>query len=316
MKPMLASDAVESKIKFPCIAQPKIDGVRSLNQMGTVTGRSLKTHANLYTTQFFTSDLLIGLDGEMAADRDCCKEDLCRITSSALSTIEGEPFIQWWLFDYICDAVRSLPYLKRLEALDERVSYLTRLYPILGEHLRVIPWVICNNLEEFLAWEQEWLDMGYEGAIVRDINGKHKKGRSTVKEGGLLRVKRFVEEEALVLSLVEGETNLNEKQTNELGNSFRSSHKENKVPNGMVGSLSCRILKDIMDPYNKGRVLFAKGQEITVSPGTMTHQERVMYFEKQSLIVGKIIKFKFFPKGIKDKPRFPNFQTIRGKADQ
>ena len=39
MKPQLAEDAILDAVRFPCIAQPKIDGVRALNLNGTLTGR-------------------------------------------------------------------------------------------------------------------------------------------------------------------------------------------------------------------------------------------------------------------------------------
>ena len=116
-----------------------------------------------------------------------------------------------------------------------------------------------------------------------------------------LRIKRFVEEEAYVLGIIEGEENQNEEQTNELGQTFRSSHQENKVPNGMVGSMLCRDIKS--------------GQEIVVGAGNMKHHERVHFFENQAQLLGKIIKYKFFPKGVKDKPRFPTYKCFRDKAD-
>ena len=40
-KPQLAEDAVLDKVIFPCLVQPKIDGVRAMNLEGTLTGRSL-----------------------------------------------------------------------------------------------------------------------------------------------------------------------------------------------------------------------------------------------------------------------------------
>jgi DNA ligase 1 len=152
------------------------------------------------------------------------------------------------------------------------------------------------------------------GTCIRKLDGLHKQGRSTVREMGLLRIKRFVESEALVMSIEEGETNLNEAQINELGKMFRSSHKENKVPDGMVGSLICKALQDVKDAHS-GRLLIEEGQEIKVSPGNMDHNNRRRYFNNQGEIIGKVIKYKFFPKGIKDKPRFPTFQTFRIESD-
>jgi hypothetical protein len=51
---MLACDWIEQSVKFPCIVQPKIDGVHSLNRDGKCVGRSLKAHANPHTNVVFS----------------------------------------------------------------------------------------------------------------------------------------------------------------------------------------------------------------------------------------------------------------------
>src|SRR5262245_45806476 len=100
MKPMLASDWDENKIKFPVIAQPKIDGVRALNMYGALTGRSLRAFDNSFSSYMFSRDLFRGFDGEMAAWEETAP-DLCRRTTSALSSHDGEPWLMWHLFDYV-----------------------------------------------------------------------------------------------------------------------------------------------------------------------------------------------------------------------
>lgn len=302
MKAMLASDYEESKLRFPLIAQPKIDGVRALNMDGTLLGRSGKKHANRYVTRLFSSDVLKGFDGEMAAASEV-HPSLCRLTSSAMSSIFGEPFTQWWLFDYVTPQTIGMDYYQRLDMLYQRVQMLR---DSLGtepcvQRLMLIPFVLCKDMETLLKWDTQWLDEGYEGTIIRDPSGKHKQGRSTVREGGLLRIKRFIEEEAVVTGLVEGLRNENEAQINELGLQFRTTHQENMVPNGQVGTILATNVKD--------------GKPITVSPGKMPVDERVRYWQNQHLLLGQTIKYKHFPKGVKDKPRFPTFQTIRMPSD-
>ena len=54
IKPQLAEDAILEEVKFPCIVQPKIDGVRALNLTGTLTGRSLKPFEGHGITEYFT----------------------------------------------------------------------------------------------------------------------------------------------------------------------------------------------------------------------------------------------------------------------
>jgi len=280
---------------------------------GTLTGRSLKKHANFYTTTFFSHTDLIGFDGEMAAERET-HPDLCRLTTSALSTIEGQPFILWWAFDYITEQTKDLPYWKRWECLSTRVNDL-RNYggaPHPAQHLRVVPSVLCHTLNELLAFDQKCLDMGFEGTIIRDPEGKHKQGRSTVREGGLLRIKRFIDAEIVVTEILEGEMNGNDAQLNELGLQFRSSHQENMVPNGMVGAMMGRLLADVV---SNGTTLFKVGEIVKVGAGRMLHEDRVKFFNNPELLLEQIVKFKMFPHGVKDKPRFPTFQSLRSPTD-
>jgi len=308
LKPMLASDFDESKLTFPLLAQPKIDGVRGLNLNGTLTGRSLKTHKNKFTTTFFSQAKYLGFDGEMVFGARTTDSDLCRTTTSMINTITGAPNIWWCVFDLITEDTINLPYSDRYAILKQRVKEQE------PENVMLVPNLLCNNLDELLSLEDSWLDLGYEGVIIRDPNGLYKQGRSTVKEGGLLRIKRFIEEDATVLAVVEGQANGNEAKTNELGRTERSSHQENMTPNGLLGTLICRLEKDIFD--SKGVLLFAKGLEITVGAGNMDHSQRRRYFVNQHEIIGQTIKFKSFAKGVKDKPRFPTFVSIRASSDK
>lgn len=310
-KPMLATDAVESKLHFPLGLQPKIDGVRSLYLEDRMTGRSLKGHRNKHATEFFSLEPFFGFDGEMAAEHEC-HPDLCRLTSSALSTIEGKPWIMWHLFDYVTPATVGMPYRLRYAALNEYVANMRTAHPELAVHVRIMPMYVVTTLEELRRHHDALVIAGYEGSIIRDLDGPYKDGRSTVNEGWLLRNKDFVEEDAIVESVIEGETNGNDAQTNALGYIERSTHQENMIPNGMVGAMMCRLKTDVKF---QGKKMFDKGQLIKVSAGRMTHDQRKHFFEHQDKLIGETIKFKFFPKGILDKPRFPTFQSFRSASD-
>lgn len=310
MKPMRACDAVESKIKFPVIAMPKLDGVRGCNLFGKLTGRSLKPFKNKHvTTQFSRSDLL-GMDGEFAAEHEF-HPDLCRITSSAVGTIQGEPFVLWWLFDYVTIETKDWGYRERLEKLALTYEQLRLSSPIFL-HLRLMPWKLCRTWAEVEEFEAS-LPETAEGVILRDPNGKHKDGYATPTEATFTRIKRFVDFEFMADEIVEGQENQNEAQTNELGQTFRSSHQENKVANGMVGAMIGPVLADVKD--STGKVLFKKGERVRVGAGCMSHAQRKHYFENPDELRKQISKAKFFPKGIKDKPRFPTWQSFRNSED-
>lgn len=266
MKPMLAADADETKIRFPIIAQPKIDGVRGLNVNGRLIGRSLRQHPNKATTQYFSGDHLADLDGELVVGQPFA-HDSCRVTSAALATVARDPQATWWVFDLVNWETIDHPYHKRLEALRAHVDALD------DPRVCIIPSVLCDSIDELNALEAAWLAEGYEGVIIRDPDGRHKQGRSTIKQGGLLRIKRFVDAEAVVIELVDS------------------------IHPGIVGALACRDC--------------VTSQVITVSAGGMTQAEK----DCAASLIGATIKYKHFPHGAKDLPRFPTYAGIRTPTD-
>jgi DNA ligase-1 len=282
MKPMLACDWDERYVRFPVWVQPKIDGVRAVNLHGALTGRSMKTFGNRYVTNTFTDPAYQGFDGEMAAEAE---------------TI-------WWLFDYITPLTMVMPYSERYASLRARLHYLQehRMHNPGASRLRLVPFAVARDMAELKAMDAANIQVGYEGTILRDPLGMYKFGRCTAREATLMRIKAFVEEDAVVNSISEGETNLNEANLNALGYIERSTHKVNMIGNFMVGTLHCTDVKT--------------GQKIDVAPGCMTHDERRVYFKDQARLIGKTIKYKTFKHGVKDKPRFPTFQSIRDEADK
>lgn len=305
-KPMLASDWDEVRVAAhfakggTFMMQPKVDGVRAMNLDMGLTGRSLKRHANVFVTNFFSQAYYRGFDGEMAAERET-HPDLCRMTTSAMSRIEGKPYVLWWLFDYITPDTIHRPYEERYGAMKRRYWDLYQISQDLSEQLRIIPCEYATNMEQLEAFDLQCLDAGYEGTILRDPKGLYKQGRSTAKEGGLLRIKRFIEEEFRIDSFEEGQANGNEATIGPNGYTERSTHQANMVPNGMIGAFIGTDLKT--------------GKTIKVAAGTLPHDQRKAWFDQPHLFLGKIGKYKTFPKGVKDKPRFPTFQSLKMESD-
>ena len=295
MKPALADNYDPSNIQLPTFAQPKIDGVRGLNLDGNLVGRSLKAFKNKALTAKFSQPMYRGLDGELAFGNET-SSSLCRDTTGITGTIAGPADgFTWHVFDYVTEETVGLPYRERYELLRKKVEELGE------DFIKLVPYVRLNTADEVETYDEKNLADGYEGTILRNPNSLYKEGRPGKKEQQLMRIKRFSDSEALVLAVVEGRTNLNEAVVNELGRSERSSHAENQVPNGLVGSLTCKDLES--------------GMTITVSPGEMDHIERKFYFDNQKEIVGKTITYKSFKKGVKTLPRFPTFKNIRSAED-
>lgn len=299
MKPHLACDADLSKLKLPVWGMRKIDGVRMMHITGKATGRSLKAHGNLYVTERYSDPRCEGFDGEVAFGGDIRSDSLCRDTTSVMSRIQGEPEVEWLLFDWLHTNVAHLPYNKRYAALDEYLQGSEEWAVSMGVSL--VPYRVLNTLEEVEAYYEESIELGFEGVILRDPDGMHKDGRTTVKAGAYLRMKPQSDKEALVLRLVEALENQNEAKTNELGRTERSSHKENKVGKGMVGMLVCKDVET--------------GMEIDVGAGKMTHEERTYYWNNPDEMVGQYVKYRSMDSGIKDKPRFARYICKRAASD-
>ena len=310
IKPMLAKNINFDKLVFPSyglLALPKIDGSFAFNQNATLYARSLKQHENEYVTKQFSKDKYEGLRGEMILGDNPVAEGLCRATSSALRTVKGEPFTTLHCFDYVTPKTKEVAYEERYNMLKNTVSNLGVI------SIRVIPAVRVFSLEEFYSLRDNFISQGYEGIILRDPLAKHKEGRSSSIKPELWRWKPWLSAEILVTSIEEGETNLNEARINELGYTDRSSHKENKAPNGMLGRIRGKLLADLLDI--SGKVIQNAGEEIVVSPGDMKHYERKFYLSNPKEIVGHIVEFDYFAYGMKQTVRMPQFKRIRSERD-
>ncbi len=313
IKPMLAKDINFDKLRFPSnglLLLPKIDGVMAFVQNSKLYARSLKQHENGYTTAKYSKPEYEGLRGELIAGYNPTAEGLCRDTGSAIRTIKGEPVTSLHCFDYVTEETKDLPYIKRYFLMIEKVKSLNSkgINDVTAISIQVV-----YDLEDFYYYRDKFIQEGYEGVILRSSVAKHKEGRSSAVSPDLWRWKPWLDAEIMVTSIAEGTTNLNEATINELGKTKRSSHKENKVPNGMLGNMVGYLLEDLLDV--SGKVIQNKGEQVTISAGDMKHNERKFYFENPNEIIGKIAKFSYFAYGMKDTVRMPQFKTIRSERD-
>lgn len=310
LKPQLAEDANLSAVRFPCIVQPKIDGVRALNLNGTLTGRSLKKFDGFGITEYFSRAEFMGLDGEMTlGDKPNCTERLCSMTTGAMGRFNGVqemPDLHWWVFDNLILPERE--YSERYEALRIRLVGLNH------PRVHLVPVTMVSGVLELQYFISKFAEEGFEGTIIRNPNASYKPGRATQKGQELWRVKPWADAEILVTGITEGQSNGNVAKTNLLGRTERSSAKAGMVPNGQVGSIQGVLLTDFFDPVT-GKLLFPKGLGITVGSGEMTVAEAKYFWENPSEIVGHLVKFKHMTHGVKDLPRFPIYLSHRLAQD-
>jgi DNA ligase-1 len=159
-----------------------------------------------------------------------------------------------------------------------------------------------NNLAELEEYEEWALLLGYEGVMLRDPNGPYKQGRSSTKEGILLKLKRYEDAECVITGFEELEHNGNEAKKDALGHTKRSSHQENQVGGDTLGALVV-----------KGLTAF-EGIEFKIGTGFDFNTRKDIWNERD-LLKGEIVKFKYFAIGVKDAPRHPVFIGFRDASD-
>lgn len=304
-KPYLACDATQESVKFPCILMPKIDGVRGINLAGSVTGRSLKPFRNPVVTRMFSGNATLGFDGELVRG-SITSNNLCKETTGMLNKATSDTpdsCVYWYVFDYAVDGV----YVDRLKALQIAVAALG------SENVKVVPWEFAYSWAEVQAYEKKCVAEGYEGVILRDPYSPYKPGRCTPKEAAFMRIKRFVDFECRLLSILPAEKNNNPSKNNPLGYTERTSHKAGKTPKKEVGAIVAEVLQDVFD--SRGNLVVRSGAVVKIGPGKMTKKERQDVWNCKDDHKGRVVKAKMFPFGIKDKPRFPTFLSFRADED-
>lgn len=287
-KPMLAGEADVAKLQFPVFASPKLDGIRASVVKGKLLTRSLKEVPNRTIFDLYSKSDFEGLDGELIVGSPTAP-DVYRQTVSGVMSRDGSPDFTYQVFD-----LHNVP-----AGYDRRLQRLVDAFEDSFGHVRVLPQSFIGHPDDLLAYEADQVNRGFEGVILRRPDAPYKFGRSTAREGYLLKMKRFQDSEAVVLEIIEEMHNGNEATTNALGRTERSSHKENKVGKGRMGALLVRDIKT--------------GVEFQIGTG-FTDEDKAWWWA-QSPKAWPIVKYKFFPVGVKDKPRHPVFIGLRSKAD-
>lgn len=292
-RPMLAVAADLDTLTFPLLASAKLDGIRASVVDGRLLSRTLKPIPNKYVASTLSLDSFTGFDGELIVGEATAK-DVYRSTVSAMMAYAGQPNFTYWVFDM--HDMHGHRFVDRYEELTQRVDNFKN-WPI-----KVLPQALITTRMALLEYESKVVDLGFEGLILRSPNAPYKYGRSTTKEGYLLKLKRFEDSEAYVLGVEEEMANGNEALTNELGRTKRSTAKDGLTGKGSMGAL---IVRDVHS-----------GVEFNIGTG-FTAEDRASWWKWWTQVppeapdVNPIVKYKFFPVGVKDKPRHPVYLGLR-----
>jgi DNA ligase 1 len=288
----LIADAEWARDNIPC--EPKHHEYFAAARHAIALSASLKPISNWWVQRQLDSPELVGCDGELIAS------DRFNETSSAFASHGGEPSFAFHIFD-LFDRSND-PFESRLLALKNKAlpwaidSVEFRKHP----HFQIMS---AAHLTEYL---EEQLPAGAEGAVTRDPRGLYKFGRATEKQQWLLKVKPFVDAEAIVIGTEELLHNLNDPEVSQLGLQRRSHHQAGKVPSGKLGALICRKL---VKPAESGT---EHGGEFKIGTGFDDAQRHLLWAQRDELF-GRIVKYKSMQRGVLEAPRHPVFLGFRAE---
>lgn len=270
-EPMLASVCKPEKLKFPKLASRKLDGIRCVIKGGKALSRNGKPIRNKYIQSVIGSPEFNGLDGELIVGAPNDPKAFSNSTSGVMSE-DGTPKFTFFVFDVIDPKV---PFQERFQVAKSIVKSAK------NKHIKIVEHILVKEMAKLDSIEETFLMEGFEGVMLRSLDGPYKYGRSSITEGHLLKVKRFSDAEAEIIGYVEEVTSAERK------------------PKNALGKFMCRL---------------PNGVEFGVGGG-FTREERIKFWKQKDEMIGQFCKYKYFEVGMKDAPRFPSFIGIRDEND-
>lgn len=195
MKPMLAIKWDESKVKFPCMIQPKLDGVRCLmyedeNKDVHLMSRRGK-ELNIPHIKAFLEKRrdLLPLDGELYNHDSLSFQG---IISAVKKLSKNTDKIKVVIYD---KPIEGYTNRKRQLAINLSVGMIKGDAP-----LTALETYRCETMEDILKYHKEFTSKGYEGSIIRNMDGLYEFG---YRSHNLIKLKDFYDEEFPIVDVQE-----------------------------------------------------------------------------------------------------------------
>lgn len=200
VKPMLAKAVDWKKVTYPCYVQPKLDGVRCLmvvNREGpdlTVTFLS-RTGKEYTTLNHIKGDVLLNagpepfiLDGEVYSDELTFQQIVAAVKKQRPDSLK----LRFRAYDIISDSQQS----------ERRDHFQMVVRDINSPYIEAVPTIEAMTQQYIKQYHDDWVQKGYEGAMIRLFDGKYAQGQ---RSSHLLKVKEFDETEFAFLRFEYGQ---------------------------------------------------------------------------------------------------------------
>ncbi len=206
--PMLAKEwtKYKAKVQYPIGSDPKLDGMRCVvkaDGMWSRTGKPVVSSPHIFESLKPIFDLHPNLviDGELYADKLADNFDeimgyVKHTKPTPEDLIECEKHIEFHVYDY--DDELKYP-------LSERKVRLKDFYRLEDyKYVKIVPTYVLNNEIEVDSKLLEYVELGYEGQILRVLNSLYENKRTK----NLLKHKQWITDEFIIVDVLEGEGKL------------------------------------------------------------------------------------------------------------
>jgi len=159
---------------------------------------------NVLQTNYPNIDHTFRLDGELYST-ELTFDTLNGITRLVDSVSPYEKFIDYYLFDLVL--VPKLTYDERFTILLYAYNMYQEAFP--NSHIKLIIPRIASNKQDIITQLTEYVKNGFEGIIIRKVNGQTEKEREDSyylgrRSSNILKYKLFEDEEGIIIGADEG----------------------------------------------------------------------------------------------------------------
>jgi ATP-dependent DNA ligase len=183
-------------IVWPSYIQPKYDGVRCLhngNQFWTRLGKEIDSSITSYI-KVDTSDYI--LDGELMLPYPYSFQESIRAIKKYRE--DTTPQLTYYVYDCYIPSNPSASFKERWKLL----NFLFADQEL--QNVQLVGTKLVSNEEEFLTQHTTNVESGFEGSMLRSVDGIYAVGH---RSKSLLKYKNLEDEEFLIVGVTEGEAN-------------------------------------------------------------------------------------------------------------
>lgn len=267
----------------------KRDGVRAEITNEGIKNRSLKILRNKNIQEHFR-EIWSNLPDDVILEGEIYSDELpCRKIAGICNSLDKEvpESMKLYIFGIYNP---TIPFEGRIEMLIEIENILP-----MNTKFEIVEQEKVNSYEECIELYNQFIEQGYEGAVLMDGTKPYKSGKVTIKEHIGFKLKPTREDDLEIIDVNERFENTNESQINELGYKFKRNTVDAKEGTGLAATFTCKL---------------PNGEETKVTI-TGDEESRRKIWTNRNDYIGRYVVVKSMDYGIKDRLRHPRMIEIK-----